>query len=806
MHTTAIRTRTPAAHAATYAFYLVIAIVVTWPLTANLSTVLTGFVYGDGHEMAHHIWWFKHALQTGQPLFYQSLMAYPNGIEGITLWAHPLQFFPAWLLAFVLPLPAAANLTILLTLALNGWAMTLLARHLLRGADAHPLYPPALLAGLVYMLFPTMQGHLGAGHAGLLAQWPVPLFVYTMFRLRDGAGPRWIIASGLLFALSTGGHTLQAIYVLLPVCALFLLALLVRREWRALGRVITACALGAVLLGLFLLPVLRETLTTSAYTDEGGAVRYSADLLAIVSPSFFHPLFSSLEYPRRVLGVNIDEGAAYIGLIAALLSAIGLWKRRESRWWLALAVVAWVLSLGPLLKILDQPVRFSADGYEGYVTLPWALLQDAPLFSLGRTAGRFNFTLALAVAALASYGASVVWAWRPARRIRVLAIAGLMALIAFEYQTFWPLPTIPAQIPTAVRDLAARDDVRAVFDVPWEDLVAAKYGLYLQTGHERALIAGQVTRRTPVSPARLTLLETTLDPALLEAAGVDIVIVHREQDVDGVLEARARAQLGAPMWEDQRIAVFETPDAAGVPASLTLVSAETQLEDRLDSYVYAAADGWVEFAARLSGENRQVALLLDDVTTARWTIDGALDVRLPLPVAAGTYHTVSLALEPPCPLNTHPALACRSVEVSGLTLSEQPPAENQAADVRFDGGITLARGEVPASAAAGESLPARLWWQFDAERDEHDVRFVHLVSADSVLVAQVDGTLGRRPAGDHAAEQVDLVLPIDLPAGVYTVLTGWYTYPEIANYCVLSDGACAANALTLGSVEISAAN
>jgi hypothetical protein len=57
---------------------------------------------------------------------------------------------------------------------------------------------------------------------------------------------------------------------------------------------------------------------------EDGAVPYSASLLGIVSPSFYHPLFSGLEYPHRILGVDPFEGASYIGIIASALWVIAL--------------------------------------------------------------------------------------------------------------------------------------------------------------------------------------------------------------------------------------------------------------------------------------------------------------------------------------------------------------------------------------------------------------------------------------------------------------------------------------------------
>lgn len=164
---------------AIYAFYLGVALVITWPLLTVISTRFIGHPFGDAYEYAHHIWWLKYALQTGQPLYVQPLLGYPDGLNSAWLWAVPLQSFPAWLFAFFLPLPAAFNLSALLRLALNGWAMQALAYDLTGGKRG-----PALLAGLIFMLFPTFQGQLAVAHTGLLALWPVPLYVLALLRLQ----------------------------------------------------------------------------------------------------------------------------------------------------------------------------------------------------------------------------------------------------------------------------------------------------------------------------------------------------------------------------------------------------------------------------------------------------------------------------------------------------------------------------------------------------------------------------------------------------------------------------------------------
>ncbi|MFQ3567678.1 MAG: hypothetical protein SNJ59_11835 [Aggregatilineales bacterium] len=796
--------RTLPLHAGVFGLYLLVAIIVTWPLLPQLSTVLAGFVYGDAHEMAHHIWWFTFALRAGEPLFTQTLLGYPDGIPGVTLWANPLQFFPAWAFAFMLPLPAAANLTLLLTLALNGWAMWLLARTLRvpqrGGAEDLPVTDlPALIAGLVFMLYPTMQGHLGAGHAGLLVQWPLPLFALFALRLREQGGPRPIVLTAFFFFLSATGHTLQAIYALFPLTLVLALSFVFHRQWAAVRRLIAAAALGAGGLTLFLLPVAVDTLGTSAYLDEGGAVRYSADLLAFASPSFFHPLFGALEFPRRVLGINLDEGLAYVGILAGLLALLAIRRGGGARRWLALGLLAYLLSLGPLLKVFDTPVRFTIDGFTTHIVLPWALAADAPLLSLARTPGRFNFALALAVAALTAGGAAIVLERVRQPRARALIALALGGLIAFEYQVFWPLPTIPAAIPEPVRALALEPPdpaAPAVFDIPWDDLVAAKYGLYLQTGHERPLIAGQVSRRTPVNPALLALLEETLDPALLRSVGVGHVIVHRERD-DGMLEARAQVNLGGPVFSNERLALFAVPPAAQQPQMQQRSAPLGPLERRHDSFIYSPEAGWALLEASLrTDEPLRVAVLHDGEDVHRLVVDGEAALRVPLPIDGGEFHAVALALEPPCPPQIAPGLRCRSVDLQALSLSPVL-ADDRVPAPTFEGGIALAAARtVPLDDRS--ALDVWLAWSFAAPPGSDLVRFIHLLDEDGRLVAQDDRPLPLAESRWH--EAVSVALSGDLPAGTYTVMTGWYRFSDLARLR-LPDGT---DALRIAAIPLGA--
>jgi hypothetical protein len=443
--------------------------------------------------------------------------------------------------------------------------------------------------------------------------------------------------------------------------------------------------------------------------------------------------------------------------------------------------MAWVLSLGPLLKMLDQPLIIQADGYETGITLPWAFLQHVPGLSLARTPGRFNFALALAVAALAGYGVRALWDAAAARRRgRWAVVLALAALILLDYRMFWPFPTTPAAVPQAVRALTARDDIRAVLDVPWENTVAAKAGLYLQTAHQQPLIAGHVTRSTPVDPAMLTVLQDTLDPALLDLAGADVVIVHKQYAAPHTL-ALARQRLGEPYYEDGQIAVFEVPPPQTGPAYSAPAQPFTgAVRDQQDLYLYAPAGGWLDVTGTLAAEGRMVALRLDGEVVGRWWVDGEQAVAVPLPLTGG-YHTLTLALEPPCPVHHGPALRCRAAAVSDLRYASLAASDLIAQTVRFEHGITLDYA-LPASSADDDM--ARLFWRFEQPPPPNAIRFVHVVDVDGVIAWQDDQPLDTRGA---LVWGESLVPGAGLPAGDYDIYVGWYTYPDLIRYAVLSD-------------------
>lgn len=784
---------------------LVYLLVSLYLLASTLGTFSTRFIgsdSGDVYEMARHIWWYKTALQNGHDVFQHDLLGHPEGFPAIQLWAHPLQFFPCWLFAFFMPLAAAYNLGIILTMALNGCAMYLLARRRLATNQRFP----AFLAGLVFMLFPAIQGHLFGGHFGLLTQWQLPIFIILLFDYADYGGTGRYLGAVLFFLLCAMGHSMLVIFLLAPLSLMFLLARWYRRDYVGLARLAAVAALGCALLLLFLSPILAESLRDSALSAVGGYVRYSIDLLGVVTPSFANPFWRDIAaHAPAVLGTNLAEGASYLGLAAGSLALLGIFARREARWWLLVALAAWLLALGPVLKIYDQAVTANIAGYEAVVPLPYALLMKLPFFELARTPGRFMLLAAPMFAMLAGFGAATICSSRFILRRHEYTRAALafvaIVLIVEDYRLFGEFPTVPAEIAPEIHDLRGRRDIRAIYNAPHDHLLAAKEAMYLQTAHGKPLIGGHDTRVTPVDPARLELL-ASFRPPLLNEADADVVIINKNRAIENdqpELLPRARQWLGEPFFEDSRFAIFETPF---IPEQTPKLHATRWDGQSHVTYIYKRQPGWMEFSAILEASDRRVHLSLNGAPLETLEVRGRIPISIPLPIASSGYHTFRIALDPPCPERADAdLLRCQGVTIDSV---DTRILTNGAIynPIRIADGIELAGYYLPKQIE--EEVAIRLWWRFDSDRSNDDVRFVHILDSNGLPVSNRpdDRSFGAMPGGSELTETLKLDTSA-LAEGEYRVLTGWYELPFAIRYDVLSnvDGA-QDDTIVLGSIRV----
>ncbi len=435
------------------ALFVGLALALSWPVIANLSSRLPGTATWafDESTFVWNIWHFKHALLDlhASPL-HSDLIWYPLGIK-LVLYTYDffncLIAFPL-LLAFNLPL--ATNSAWLLSTVLSGFGAYLLALSVLRtepptqpaaGPNTKYLMPgtaghavpntrqrqhlAALLAGIIYAFASHRAVYAALGHYDIATTQWLPFYALYLFRTLRRSGYRNPLLAGLFFALTALSEMTFATF--LALLTLITLAAEWRQlapRWAALRRLALAGLVAALIWSPVLIPIGSEFITGDyALTGWGESLKLSADLVGLVTPTALNPLAAVAQGQATGNAAwttalrAVEEGKArfsdintvFLGYVTLALALLGVWRSRgRLRAWVWSALVFGVLSLGPLLQINGR-YRFSLDNLlpEGIaLPLPFALLHFIPVINANRTPNRNGVVLMLALAVLAAWGAA----------------------------------------------------------------------------------------------------------------------------------------------------------------------------------------------------------------------------------------------------------------------------------------------------------------------------------------------------------------------------------------------------------------
>lgn len=335
----------------------------------------------------------RRAIETwGQiPLWNPTILSgYPFAADPLSgLWYPPL-----WALA-ILPQPLTLNLVVWLHLVIAGVGMYTLLRNESLGKGA------ALVGGLAFAGMPKLVGHVGLGHASLVAAvaW-TPWALHAAGRAADHAdAPKWI-RRFILLGLVLGVTFLADPRWFLPT----LMAALAYGIWRwsahkgrVGGRMLVGGASAAAAVLALTAVVALPFLEFAGQTTRAGLAAGAGDAFAMPA--------------ARLLGLLVTDRAGWaewmssMGATAFVLAVAGVagWARR-ARFWLIVASVAILLSVGAA-----TPFGSAAASLPG--------------FSLLRVPARWLFLAGLCVAALAAHGVEVLDSGPARRRARLAALA-----------------------------------------------------------------------------------------------------------------------------------------------------------------------------------------------------------------------------------------------------------------------------------------------------------------------------------------------------------------------------------------------
>ncbi len=409
--------------------FVLLTLILTWPLAAHLSSRLPGTATWafDESTFAWNIWYFKHALLDlhTSPL-HTNLIWFPLGID---LILYTYNFFNA-LIALPLQLaanvPLASNVTLLLATALSGLGAYLLARYVLagfgraRGLAQRDAALAAFVAGAIYAFASNRAIYAALGHYDMVTTQWLPFYtLYLLKTLREGRplarGLKNALLAGLFFALAALAEMIFASFLaLFSIIILLTLWRDLRPRWAALGRLAIAAIVAGLLWLPALLPIAREFAGGNyALEGWGESIKLSADLVGLVTPTALNPLLGAEgEWQAALRAVEEGKGrfgdinTVFLGWATLALALAGAWAgRRRVAAWTWSALVFGVLALGPLLQINGR-FRFALDGLlpEGVTfPLPFALLHFVPVINGNRAPNRNSVILMLALAVLAAH-------------------------------------------------------------------------------------------------------------------------------------------------------------------------------------------------------------------------------------------------------------------------------------------------------------------------------------------------------------------------------------------------------------------
>lgn len=589
--------------------YLLIALALFYPIIRNPVTTVLGTPSGDIYQFLFFIWWVKYALFTlhASPYAYMPLLYYPVGTSTAFLTIAPI----ASLISApfqAISLPFAYNFVFFLGFIIAGTGAFVLTHHITKD------YYSAFLGGAFF----SFSSSFIAGSASEFQVFGIgtmAFFLYFFLRSMNEKRFSLILASGLLLMAVAFIDTIKEFLMAVMAAALILLLLILlfpkerhAEEHKTAGLwlnrplIFLLIVAIAVLSGVWgFIPLFQGYL--SGYSTVTGiatpiySVEHSLSPLSFLLPNYIFARYyfqnpSSSHY--NLLYSQPIGAAAYIGYSLIFLIAYAVIKDfRESKVWLACAVVFALLSLGSYISIVNSPVTYG---------VPYILLSKLPLFNAITEPQAFEPMTSLFLAVLGAIGFhSLSRRFFPEKpRIKALAVSGFLIIFILEsfgipyYQQLGTITTTPYS-PAFFGKIANESGNFSFMVMPTstiENYIYAGMSDYYVTQLRKPSLTGLVTRVTAAQsfllnsiPLRnylsyLALYDNDSYPISLYVSPIDENYVDQSvkmlnDDKVGliILENKAygsklnstllfmQQTFGNPVYSDQNLTVYSTSNS-----------------------------------------------------------------------------------------------------------------------------------------------------------------------------------------------------------------------------------------------------
>ncbi len=477
--------------------YLIITILmVALPTGIDISKQYFGL--NENVLWSNYFWWFDYSTTHlfVNPL-HNSYLFYPLGVDMVDCIFPLALFIPV---THVFNSVISYNLYVLSSFILAGYGMYLLANNLFKDKYI------AFFSGLVFAFFPF---HFGSalGHLHTFSIMWIPFFVLFFLKVFEDPTLYNSVISGIFFAINalTSWTIAVMLMVFILIFIIINLRIIFQKKYLIPFFVFSGVSLLLMSPGLFF---IAKNYLHNPYmvTPFNSFVVFSADILAFIIPSPYHPLFGSLSNTiYSHFSGNYSENIMFIGYSVLILSVFGFIKNRNTIIFRIFAIsffVFFILSLGPYLHFNGI---WEFTGLNLKIMLPGLITYYLPVFDMIRVPSRYDIMVMFCLAIIAGFGLqAIINKFNIKSTKKTIFIFLITLIILFEYSAVMPIQNVKS-IPDFYSNISQEHQysiveipiIRSNLDNPRGENTLVHYYEY-QKVHNGKLLGGYFNRINPI--------------------------------------------------------------------------------------------------------------------------------------------------------------------------------------------------------------------------------------------------------------------------------------------------------------------
>lgn len=481
-----------------FILFISIAILYTYPLAFNLSTMLPGIGESDTPLSVWNIWHFKKSIFSEHNLFAfrTNYIFYPQNPSLVLhnyamttgLMSIPLQclFSPI----------VSRNILFFIQFVLTGLGMYFLVLRF-TGNKIAALWSAVTLSFCPYVIIRSYN------YFHFSTVWFFPWFIYALWKFLDTEKLKFSLLAALIYALCLINDQTYFVFLTILTVPIVIFFRLRAQKISPGPRLIKNSLIGCLFFLVLSFPYLRSLADEIVGSGNKLSVwpdlaidYFSLDLNNILRPSPILSLYRKIPYICVPMQHVTNVFAGYIPLFFALYALLNIKnasheKRTIITLWLTIGIVCFFIALGPL--------PFGKNSFLNIFSL-YNLLCAGPLKQI-RIPVRFSLISLIAIYIIAGFGVERFVTLNDKKRLNSVVLS--FFLITMQVIEFLPMPypLLNLEVPEVYRSLSSQntDSPLLVLPLGWQSSYKTigryhKRIQYYQTIHGHPIFQGQIAR------------------------------------------------------------------------------------------------------------------------------------------------------------------------------------------------------------------------------------------------------------------------------------------------------------------------